>query len=118
MISGIDKVVDYKRRFKGEFIARCFNFIEQNWLDARIQLAEGDELEAKCYKSFHGLEEVFIFKDRPSFESWKKLGAVDENKDTMIHVLETATQGTLVVDTNNIFFVDDFIESMEKNTLR
>jgi hypothetical protein len=47
---------------------------------------------------FGKLREILIYRDPASLGSWESLGAVPENAGSMIHVLLSGTQLTLVVD--------------------
>jgi hypothetical protein len=75
----------------------------RHWPDAIYQNAEEAELLPihRAILSRPGSlgSEFFIYRDRQCAESWGNEGATPENQDSMIHILISGPQLTLVIGT-------------------
>jgi hypothetical protein len=76
------------------------------WKDGIIQ----DGQTAEVYHDFSAvpfgrMQEMMIYRDEASVESWERLGADEENRNTMVHFLFPAEH--LGGDENMVFVLDD-----------
>ena len=79
------------------------NFIVQSlrvyWPNLVVQDADSvAPFSSNSNIPYNQLNEIFIYLDHNSYESWSLEGAIEENLNKMIHVIEDEFQLTLVVD--------------------
>jgi hypothetical protein len=98
MISGHDIVIPCQSE-SGFVFDRILHLARHVWKEAVIEDAEtGDLLNPEYEDAFVGVNGVMIYKDEASRKSWNENGSVEENRNTMIHVIAGWDKITLVVD--------------------
>lgn len=77
----------------------CVRMIRREWPNSVFEDAT-NETYFKNYAdvSFSSLNELFVYQDAEAADAWQTLGAVESNLNTMIHLLLSATEITVVVD--------------------
>jgi hypothetical protein len=99
MIGGEDIIIETSDRRKPAVLDLVVRFIRRRWPHAVVQ----DGTSGNCFSSYAALpfghiEELFVYRDERSFETWMRVGADVENANSMIHLLADETTLTLVVD--------------------
>ena len=97
MIGGADLVVNGAMPQDADLILRT---MRTEWPSGLVQAS--DSTEAVPFREVRfpvsGPIELIIYRDMPSFESWRHAGATPENQDAMMHVIVAADSVTVVVD--------------------
>jgi len=77
----------------------CVRVIRRQWPQAVFEdAATGVLFDDYAELSFRDLPELFVYQNRQVARVWEEEGAVPSLQNTMIHVLVSATDLTLVVD--------------------
>ena len=98
MISGRDIVIPCSTE-PGFTFGRIFHLARHAWKKAVVEDADtGELLNPENEDAFVGVNAVMIYKDESSRESWNENGSVDQNRNTMIHVIAGWDKITFVVD--------------------
>ena len=99
MISGSDIIIANPGRSVPEVLDAIVRTIQDRWPESIIQDgATGQRFASYSAVPFGALQELFVYRDESSFESWKLLGAHPTNSNAMIHALADDDEITLVVD--------------------
>ncbi len=99
MIGGVDCVLDGLGKSNEELLDGAVRSICRHWQHACFEDAiTGDFFESYLELGFDGIRELFVYQTRDAFESWAEYGAIDDNLNSMIHLLIDGGQLTLVVD--------------------
>ena len=85
-IGGIDIVIRSKRSLR-DLDFEFMDSIRRHWPESQARYVHQPKER-----------EAFIYRDRASLESWEKEGAVEENRNTMVHLLFDVYRLTIVVD--------------------
>lgn len=73
--------------------------IRQQWPRAVFENPEtGERYNFFWQIPFGGLDELFVYRDETTADKWDELGAVDELRNTMIHLLADVGMITVVID--------------------
>jgi hypothetical protein len=76
--------------------------IRQQWPDAEYEHgATGERYSEFALIPFGEIEEIFVYRDRLSADSWDKEGAIPDLSNTMIHIVAEADLITVVVDSRD-----------------
>lgn len=77
----------------------CVRMICLEWPNAVFEDARS-ERHVHAYEdlSFSRLGEIFVYRDAEAAKAWQELGADESNQNTMIHILMSDTEMTVVVD--------------------
>ena len=99
MISGSDIIIANPGRSVPEVLDAIVRIIQARWSGSIIQDgATGQRFASYSAVPFGALQELFVYRDEVSFESWRSLGADPTNSNTMLHALVNDDEITLVVD--------------------
>jgi len=100
MIGGHDIVLPTRGIGRSTALDVCLKITVRHWKQAVIQSGTTGEIYNGYGRVPFGKEtELMVYRDRASLHSWETLGADEENRNTMVHLLAyTETQLTVVVD--------------------
>ena len=99
MIGGEDIIIQLPGIAPSVAMPAAVRYVLERWPAAVMQ--DGDT--ARRFDSFDAMDfghlrEVFVYRDEQALDSWDRLGADATNADQMIHLLASAGQFTIVVD--------------------
>lgn len=99
MIGGEDIIIQLPGVAPSVTMPAAVRYVLDRWPAAVMQ--DGDtarRFDRFAEMDFGHLREVFVYRDEQAFDSWDRLGADVTNADQMIHLLASAGQFTIVVD--------------------
>lgn len=77
----------------------CIRMVCLEWPAAVFEdLTEQMPVSSYAELSISSLKELFIFRDVKAADDWQRLGADPSTQNTMIHILTSQSQVTMVVD--------------------
>jgi hypothetical protein len=73
--------------------------IRLRWPRAIFENAETARVYSRYNQlDFEGLREVLVYRNMDAFKSWREIGADDPNTGTLIHLLASPAELTIVID--------------------
>ena len=81
----------------------CVRVIRRAWPESVFEDAVTGAISERYEAlSFRRLSELFVYRDRQVADDWEEAGAIPSLKNTMIHLLISPTELTVVVDDPNL----------------
>jgi hypothetical protein len=97
MIGGID--IQIPTRCGASSVEVTVRSIRQKWPNAAFENAvTGERYGDFCLIPFGEIEELFVYRDSASADSWDVEGAIPSLENTMIHIVADEELITVVVD--------------------
>jgi len=77
----------------------CVRMVRLEWPQAVFEdLTEGAPVSSYAELAMGSIKELFVFRDANAANQWRRFGATSSNQNTMIHILLSPSDLTLVVD--------------------
>lgn len=112
MIGGTDICIPTRARTTALDV--CVRVIRRAWPHAVFEDAvTGAVTERYEALSFRRLSELFVYRDRQIADAWEEAGAIPSLKNTMIHLLISPTELTVVLDDPNSPPVSEIVASIK-----
>jgi hypothetical protein len=92
-IGGVDLIVQGARRGDADAVVAA---LARHWPDAVAHDLDSSPVPASAAK-LHGAE-LFVYRDRESFDSWQREGATPANAASMVHIVIGPNSMTVVTD--------------------
>jgi hypothetical protein len=98
MIGGVDLIL--KGRTRSDDADLILRAVRRAWPSACFQRADAENAAPLSAVRFpvDNMDEFFVYRDAACLESWQTNGASTENEDTMIHVVVSPQEITIIVD--------------------